>query len=131
MNQTKLDELIEKREKEKKDWYRDSYIQDEMLDDLRSLKDQEQEERLLWEDLPYNDDLGCRIYWYVKDWVVNITRVEYTKHIIPQKSEQEVEIKKENFIIVGCPRCDWWLDAIEDCDYCYCPWCWAKINRVD
>lgn len=42
------------------------------------LKDSQPKEVLLWEDVPYKEDLWCKIYGYVNDWKVNITRVEYT-----------------------------------------------------
>lgn len=79
-----VDELVEKRTKAEwvvaKSWY---ILVDEFISDLKSLKqtpvkDSQPKEVLLWEDTPYKEDLWCRIYGYVNDWKVNITRVEYT-----------------------------------------------------
>jgi len=95
---TNIEEIIEKIIKDFRKWsdnddfwpdycieISEIWLRKILIKHLTSKTPTANQEVLLWEDLPYKDDLGCRIYGYVKDWIVNITRVEYINKLEPQE----------------------------------------------
>jgi len=80
------------------------------------------------------------IEWLNMDWLLPANKKDQQlarqilEDLLPEEKEVEIKINKHsNIVNINCSLCKhatFWNETVLK-SYKYCPWCWAKIKRVD